>query len=107
MATSRVVGRGSALEGTRPTADLTPAAPWLDRGIALLATPPLASLDRAKGSGHMRVESSVTAVSWIPSEAISGMPKLPFEVGIGHYDEPSPEALAPGDLDALRDADRY
>ena len=55
----------------------------------------------------MRVESSVTAISWIPSEAISGMPKLPFEVGIGHYDEPPPETLAPGDLDALRDADRF
>jgi hypothetical protein len=55
----------------------------------------------------MRVESSVTAISWIPSEAISGLPKLPFEVGIGHYDEPPPEMLAPGDLDALRDADRF
>lgn len=55
----------------------------------------------------MRIESSVTAVSWIPSEAISGLPKLPFEVGIGHYDEPPPELLAPGDLDALRDADRF
>ena len=52
-------------------------------------------------------ESSVTAISWIPSEAISGLPKLPFEVGIGHYDEPPPEMLAPGDLDALRDADRF
>ena len=52
-------------------------------------------------------ESSVTAISWIPSEAISGLPKLPFEVGIGHYDEPPPETVAPGDLDALRDADRF
>ena len=55
----------------------------------------------------MRVESSVTAISWIPSEAISGLPKLPFEVGIGHYDEPPPETLAPGDLERLRDADRF
>ena len=31
----------------------------------------------------MRIESSVTAISWIPSEAIEGMPKLPFELGIG------------------------
>jgi hypothetical protein len=36
----------------------------------------------------MRIESSVTAISWIPSEAIEGMPKIPFEMGIGHYDEP-------------------
>jgi hypothetical protein len=36
-------------------------------------------------------------VTWIPSEAISGMPKLPFEAGIAHYDEPPPDTL--DDLD--------
>ena len=36
----------------------------------------------------MRVESSVTSLTWIPSEAIKGMPKLPFEWGVAHYDEP-------------------
>jgi hypothetical protein len=55
----------------------------------------------------MRYEKSVTAISWIPSEAISGMPKLPFELGIGHYDEPPPDELAPGDLERLRDDDRF
>jgi hypothetical protein len=55
----------------------------------------------------MRIESSVTAISWIPSEAIEGMPKIPFEVGIGHYDPPPPERLEEGDLDRLRDDDRY
>src|ERR1044072_10016350 len=55
----------------------------------------------------MRIESSVTAISWIPSEAISGMPKIPFEMGIGHYDEPPPEHIEPGDLAALRDNDRF
>ena len=55
----------------------------------------------------MRIESSVTAISWIPSEAIEGMPKLPFELGIGHYDEPPPDRLAEGDLERLRDADRF
>jgi hypothetical protein len=39
----------------------------------------------------MRVEGSVTAISWIPSEAIEGLPKLPFELGVGHYDEPPPD----------------
>ncbi|HLI57252.1 MAG TPA: cyclic nucleotide-binding domain-containing protein [Actinomycetota bacterium] len=53
----------------------------------------------------MRFESSVTSVSWIPSEAVAGMTKLPFEVGIGHYDPPPPDQL--GDLDALRLADRF
>ena len=55
----------------------------------------------------MRVESSVTAISWIPSEAIEGMPKLPFELGIGHYDEPPPDRLEEGDLERLRDEDRF
>jgi Cyclic nucleotide-binding domain len=55
----------------------------------------------------MRVEGSVTAISWIPSEAIEGLPKLPFELGVGHYDEPPPDRLEPGDLGQLRDADRF
>src|SRR5438067_3141653 len=55
----------------------------------------------------MRVEGSVTAISWIPSEAIQGLPKLPFELGVGHYDEPPPDRLSPGDLGRLRDADRF
>jgi len=55
----------------------------------------------------MRFESSVTAISWIPSEAIEGMPKLPFELGIGKYDEPPPDKLEEGDLERLRDEDRF
>jgi hypothetical protein len=55
----------------------------------------------------MRIESSVTAISWIPSEAIEGMPKLPFELGIGHYDAPPPDRLEEGDLERLRDEDRF
>jgi hypothetical protein len=55
----------------------------------------------------MRIESSVTAISWIPSEAIEGMPKIPFALGIGHYDEPPPDRLEEGDLERLRDADRF
>ena len=55
----------------------------------------------------VRIEKSVTAVTWIPSEAIEGMPKLPFELGITRYDDPPPDRLAGGDLEALRDADRF
>jgi hypothetical protein len=55
----------------------------------------------------MRIEGSVTAISWIPSEAIEGLPKLPFELGVGHYDDPPPDRLSPGDLERLRDADRF
>jgi hypothetical protein len=52
----------------------------------------------------MRIEKSVTAVTWIPSEAIEGMP---FELGITHYDDPPPDRIEEGDLEALRDADRF
>jgi hypothetical protein len=55
----------------------------------------------------MRIESSVTAISWIPPEAIEGMPKIPFELGIGRYDEPPPDRLEEGDLERLRNADRF
>ena len=55
----------------------------------------------------MRIEKSVTAVTWIPSEAIEGMPKLPFELGITHYDAPPPDRMGEGDLEAWRDADRF
>jgi hypothetical protein len=55
----------------------------------------------------MRIEGSVTAISWIPSEAIEGLPKLPFELGLGHYDEPPPDRLGEGDLARLCDADRF
>ncbi|MBA2298001.1 MAG: hypothetical protein H0W14_08185, partial [Actinobacteria bacterium] len=54
-----------------------------------------------------RQERSVTAISWIPSEAIQGLPKLPFELGIGHYDEVPPDRLAAGDLERLRVEDRF
>ena len=55
----------------------------------------------------MRIESSVTAISWIPSEAVEGMPKLPFEHGIANYDEPPPGRLEPGDLDRLLAENRF
>jgi Cyclic nucleotide-binding domain len=53
----------------------------------------------------MRIESSVTSITWIPSEAVEGMPKLPFEVGVAHYDDPPPDRI--DDLYALRDADAF
>jgi len=55
----------------------------------------------------MRIESSVTAISWIPSDAIEGMPKLPFELGVAKYDEPPPDHLQEGDLERLRSENRY
>lgn len=37
--------------------------------------------------------SSVTVISWIPSEAITGLPSLPFQMGITHIDEPPPDHI--------------
>jgi Cyclic nucleotide-binding domain len=55
----------------------------------------------------MRIQSAVTAISWIPSDAIEEMPKLPFELGVARYDEPPPEHLEEGDLERLRAEDRF
>ena len=41
----------------------------------------------------MRIESSVTSISWIPSEAVEGLPKLPFTMGVVHYDDPPPDRI--------------
>lgn len=54
-----------------------------------------------------RHESSVTAISWIPSEAIEGLSKVPFEMGVTHYDAPPPDRIGPGDLETLRKTDRF
>jgi hypothetical protein len=53
----------------------------------------------------MRIATTVTSLSWIPSEAITGMARGPFDLGVAHYDDPPPDVL--GDPEALRDADRF
>jgi len=53
----------------------------------------------------MRIESSVTSISWIPSEAVQGVTKVPFEMGLAHYDDPPPDHIE--SLTALQEADRF
>jgi hypothetical protein len=53
----------------------------------------------------MRVESAATSVSWIPSEAVTGVMRSSFSTGLVHYDDPPPATL--GDLDELRSADGF
>src|SRR5687767_9227188 len=76
---------------------------------AIIRTPPDRSVNRRPPRGDsvvtQRFESSVTAVSWIPSEAISGPSKIPFEFGVTHYDEPPPDRLE--DIEQLRTTDRF
>jgi len=52
-----------------------------------------------------RFESSVTSISWIPSEAIAGISKVPFEMGVTHYDKIPPDQIE--DLEELRRTDRF
>jgi hypothetical protein len=47
----------------------------------------------------MRFESAISSVSWIPSEAIPGIMRLPFDLGPVHYDDPPGDQL--GDIPAL------
>ncbi|HEY8303245.1 MAG TPA: cyclic nucleotide-binding domain-containing protein [Solirubrobacteraceae bacterium] len=53
----------------------------------------------------MRHKSSITSLSWIPSEAVEGSMRIPFDAGMAHYDPPPPEKIE--DLKELRDADRF
>jgi hypothetical protein len=55
--------------------------------------------------GSMRTESSVTSLSWIPSEAVRGGTRVAFDAGFTHYDEPPPDVIE--DIEALREADRF
>jgi hypothetical protein len=50
------------------------------------------------------VSATVTSLSWIPSEAVTGATRRAFEFA-GHYDPPPPDVL--GDLAALRDDDAF
>ena len=53
----------------------------------------------------MRLERSTTTLSWIPSEAVTGLNKAIFGTGFTHYDDPPPDVI--DDLDVLRDEDRF
>jgi hypothetical protein len=53
----------------------------------------------------MRIEHRVTSVSWIPSEAVTGLNKAIFESGFTHYDSPPPDVL--GDLADMGAQDNF
>ena len=53
----------------------------------------------------MRVESKVTSISWIPSEAVEGLPKVPFTMGVAHYDDAPPDRLV--NIDLMHRADLF
>jgi hypothetical protein len=53
----------------------------------------------------MRIASSVTSLSWIPSEAVTGLNRAVFDSGVAHYDEPPPDTI--DDLAELQRTDRF
>ncbi len=53
----------------------------------------------------MRHKSSITSLSWIPSEAIEGSTRVAFDAGLTHYDPPPPDTIV--DIEELRAADRF
>jgi hypothetical protein len=53
----------------------------------------------------MRIESTATSLSWIPSEAVTGPTRASFATGLTHYDAPPAGTL--GDLDQLREQDAF
>jgi hypothetical protein len=53
----------------------------------------------------MRIEHSVTTLSWIPSYAVTGLNKAVFESGFTHYDDPPPDQLY--DLADMKRDDRF
>ena len=52
----------------------------------------------------MRIESSVTAVSWVPLDCVEGGQRLHFHLGAAQYDDPPPDRLE--DLPSLLAAGR-
>src|SRR4029453_6012163 len=75
------------------------SSPTRRRGGACIMGCAISRRPDAGGAARVRIESSVTSVSWIPREAIEGMVKLPFELGVAHYDLPPPDRL--DDLEGL------
>jgi hypothetical protein len=56
----------------------------------------------------MRVECNGTTVSWIPSEAVTGLLKAAFSLALLHYDNPPPARIADrGALEDLRAGDGF
>ncbi|MEX2274060.1 MAG: cyclic nucleotide-binding domain-containing protein [Actinomycetota bacterium] len=40
-----------------------------------------------------RIDGAVLAVTWIPREAVEGPARLPFQLGLAHFDDPPPERI--------------
>ena len=58
----------------------------------------------------MRIERSITTVSWIPSDLLEGMGKMATRMKLAHHDPPPPDSLGTDPhrvIEELREADRF
>jgi len=58
----------------------------------------------------MRIEGSVSTISWIPSDLLEGMGKVATRMKMAHHDPPPPDSLGPdvhATIEDLRVADRF
>ena len=58
----------------------------------------------------MRIERSITTVSWIPSDLLEGMGRMAERMKMAHHDPPPPDTLGPdvpAAIEELRSADRF
>lgn len=58
----------------------------------------------------MRIERSITTVSWIPSDLLEGMGKIATRMKMGHHDPPPPDPLGadvPAAIEDMRVDDRF
>ena len=58
----------------------------------------------------MRIERSITTVSWIPSDLLEGMGKIATRMKMAHHDPPPPDPLGadvPATIEDLRVDDRF
>lgn len=60
--------------------------------------------------GAMRIERSITTVSWIPSDLLEGMGRIATRMKMAHHDPPPPDRLGadlPAAIEDLRVHDRF
>jgi hypothetical protein len=58
-----------------------------------VAAPGMLPSKAALQGAAMQIERSATSISWIPSDSIPGLLKVPFREGVMHYDPPPPLAI--------------
>jgi hypothetical protein len=71
----------------------------------MIPADPRSSVDTNEDGGIVRIDGSVTSLSWIPSESIQGATRVAFDGGFTHYDRPPPDEI--DDLEGLQKSDRF